>query len=295
MCPFIDRSDNPVTIELTPPGQEHILSTIVANDGGLRRKRPRMKPLQRTESPWLLNIGAMAVHLYTASGTVLAFLIVLAAIQGDATLALWFGLLAMVIDGTDGMLARTFRVQERIPWIDGALLDNIVDYLTYVFAPIVLLWRGGYLPDGWPGLVLAAMPLLASAYQFSHVDAKTDDHFFFGFPSYWNVIAFYAFVTNATPATISTILVICAILVFVPIYYIYPSRALRFRKLTLAISGIWLICYALILLGMPAPSALIVNLSLLCVVYYFGISLYLTYLRNSNRLGIPRGDREDSL
>ncbi len=95
------------------------------------------------------------------------------------------------------MLARRFRVKETIPWFDGALLDNIVDYLTYVFAPVVLLWTTDYLPDGALGWVVAALPLLASSYQFCRVDAKTDDHFFLGFPSYWNVVAFYAIVLDA--------------------------------------------------------------------------------------------------
>lgn len=107
----------------------------------------------------------MAVHLYTASGTVLAFLMVIAAFDGDAIRALWISLAALIIDGTDGMLARRLRVKETIPSFDGARLDDIVDYITYVFAPVVLLWTGGYLPDGVVGGTLAALPLLASSYQ----------------------------------------------------------------------------------------------------------------------------------
>jgi hypothetical protein len=135
-----------------------------------------------------LRLAGLALHAYTASGTVLALLIVIAAIDGDAVRALWLGLAALVIDGTDGMLARRLRVKETIPWFDGAMLDNIVDYLTYAFAPIVLLWTGGYLPNGFIGAALAALPLLASSYQFCRTDAKTDDHFFLGFPSYWNLL-----------------------------------------------------------------------------------------------------------
>jgi hypothetical protein len=95
--------------------------------------------------------------------------------------------------------ARRYGVKERLPWFDGALLDNIVDYLTYVFAPMVLLLQSGYLPDGNAGTVIAALPLVASSYQFCRVDAKTDDHFFLGFPSYWNVVAFYAIAMDLTP------------------------------------------------------------------------------------------------
>jgi phosphatidylcholine synthase len=232
--------------------------------------------LRRTENPWI-TIGAAAVHLYTASGVVLAFLIVLAAIQGDALQALWFGLAALVIDSTDGMLARRFRVSETLPWFDGRRLDDIVDYLTFVFAPILLLWSGNYLPGGTSGLVLAFLPLLASSYQFCRVDAKTDDHFFLGFPSYWNIIAFYAIVMRWDPLTVGAMLLLCSLLVFVPIRYLYPSRTVRFRPLTLTIMALWTLSYGLILLGWPTPNPVILSFSLLCVAYYVGLSLYLTY------------------
>ena len=74
-----------------------------------------------------------------------------AAFQGDIEQALWLGLIALIIDGTDGMAARYLRVSETIPSFDGARLDDIVDYLTYAFAPMVLLWTTGRLPDGWLG------------------------------------------------------------------------------------------------------------------------------------------------
>lgn len=232
--------------------------------------------VQRTTNPWT-QLSAAAVHLYTASGAVIAFLIVLAAIRGETVLALWLGLAALIIDSTDGTLARRFRVSETLPWFDGRRLDDIVDYLTYVFAPVLLLWQGGYLPDGLSGITLAALPLLASSYQFCRVDAKTDDHFFLGFPSYWNVVAFYAIVFSLPPVIVGTILVICSILVFVPIHYLYPSRTVAFRRLTLALTALWLLAYALILLEMPTPNMLLSNFSLFYLAYYIGVSVLLTY------------------
>src|ERR671917_526486 len=158
--------------------------------------------IKSADPPWF-RLRAVVVHLYTASGVVLALLILVAAFQGDAVRALWLMLASLLIDSTDGLLARRLRVSEALPFFDGALLDNIVDYMTYVFAPIVLLWSGEYLPAGTSGVVFAALPLLASSYQFCRVDAKTDDHFFSGFPSYWNVVAFYAIAMDLTPAVVS--------------------------------------------------------------------------------------------
>jgi phosphatidylcholine synthase len=231
--------------------------------------------IENTDPPWF-RLRAVAVHLYTASGVVLALLILVAAFQGDAVRALWLMLASLLIDSTDGLLARRFRVSEALPFFDGALLDNIVDYMTYVFAPMVLLWSGGYLPAGTPGVVFAALPLLASSYQFCRVDAKTDDHFFLGFPSYFNVVAFYAIVFEPGSATLASVLVVCSLLVFVPIRYVYPTRTVAFRRLSLALTGLWLIIYAAILLQMPEPDALLLGFSILYLFYYFGISLYLT-------------------
>lgn len=226
-------------------------------------------------SPGLRLAGA-AVHAYTALGTVLGFLIVIAAIDGDVEAALWLGLAALFVDGTDGMLSRWARVKETYPWFDGALLDNIVDYLTYVFAPVVLLWTAGYLLEGPLGWVLAALPLLASSYQFCRVDAKTDDHAFLGFPSYWNVVAFYAIVLDVGEPALAVTLVVLSVLVFVPIRFLYPSRSGVLRTLSLALSAVWAVTYAVLLLQYPDPHPLVAVLSLTYVAYYWGVSLWMT-------------------
>ncbi len=233
-------------------------------------------PLRKTPPTWWFKACGLAVHCYTASGAILAFLIVLAAIHGNVVQALWLALAALIIDGTDGWLARYFRVSETLPWFDGRRLDDIVDYLTYVFAPILLLWNTGHLPSNVGGMFLAALPLLASGYQFCRTDAKTSDHFFLGFPSYWNVVAFYAIIFHQSLLLTGIILLICSLLVFIPIRYLYPSRTVFFRPLTLVLTVLWLLCYALIVQQMPAPSPWLMYLSLLYIIYYIGMSLYLT-------------------
>jgi phosphatidylcholine synthase len=222
------------------------------------------------------RLAGAAVHLYTASGSVLGLLIVFAAFEGEVKTALWLGLAALFIDGTDGMLARHFRVKETIPWFDGALLDNIVDYLTYVFAPLVLLWTAGYLPAGVLGWGLAALPLLASCYQFCRVDAKTSDHFFLGWPSYWNVLAFYVIVLDLGKLVTAAVLVLFAILVFVPIRYLYPSRMRALQGLTLTLTLVWLVSYAVLVVQLPDPNPWIVAVSLGYMAYYWGLSIWMT-------------------
>ncbi|WP_182526015.1 CDP-alcohol phosphatidyltransferase family protein [Nocardioides dongkuii] len=223
------------------------------------------------------RFAAWSVHAYTAVGSVLALLMVHFSYEHDVELVLWLFLVAMVVDGTDGFLARHFRVKDVVPGMDGALLDNIVDYLTYAFAPMVLLWANGYLPGGAAGGVVASIPLLASCYQFCRSDAKTDDHFFLGFPSYWNVVAFYVIVFEVDTTLTVALLLVFAVLVFVPVKYVYPSRTADLWYLNMTAATVWLVAFGVITALLPDPPTWLVVLSLAYVVYYVVVSLWLTF------------------
>jgi phosphatidylcholine synthase len=256
---------------MTPPPTHDVVRT------GRAKASLRASTVRRVLPSW-------CVHAYTATGVVLAMLIVMAAWDGDVERALWLGFIALVVDGTDGMLARRADVRTHLPWFDGAMLDNIVDYLTYTFAPMVLLWSNGYLGTGFSATLLAVVPLVASAYQFCRVDAKTDDHLFLGFPSYWNVVAFYIIVCGIGHVGTAVLLLTCAVLVFVPITYVYPSRTAAFRTLTLSLTALWLLSYAVLLARGAAARDVWLWVSLAYLVYYAALSLHLTLRRHQTRV-----------
>jgi phosphatidylcholine synthase len=234
------------------------------------------------------RFAAGLVHAYTSVGAVLALLMVHFSYKGDVRAVLWLFLAAMVVDGTDGFLARYFQVKRVMPGFDGALLDNIVDYITYAFAPMLLLWANGYLPSGVLGGVCAAVPVLASCYQFCRSDAKTDDHFFLGFPSYWNIVAFYVIVAGFGTTTTAITLAIFSVLVFVPIKYLYPSRTNTLWHLNMTLATLWLAAFAVITAKLPNPDDLLVAASLIYPVYYTVVSLWLT-------LSSRHGERDAAL
>ena len=247
-----------------------------------------MRPVE--SDPRGARAAAWMVHLWTATGSVMALLMVHLAYQGRVEAVLWLFLAAMVVDGSDGMMARRLKVKQRVPTFDGELLDNLVDYLTYAFAPMVLLWANGYLPGGAWGGALASLPLLASCYQFCRTDAKTADHFFLGFPSYWNVLAFYVVVLDVGTAVTVTLLLACVVLVFVPVKYIYPSRTPVLWYLNMALAVLWLGLWAVLTAQLPDPSPLLVTLSLLYAAYYAAASLWLTAVMGARR-ALDRRDR----
>jgi phosphatidylcholine synthase len=203
-------------------------------------------------------------------------LTLLAITNGAWTLAFAWMSVAILVDSIDGLLARRVRVKEVLPEFDGALLDNMLDFLNYVFVPAFFLSQGGLLPEP-VSLVGAMLILLASSYQFCQNDAKTEDHYFKGFPSYWNIMVFYLFVLGLNGWINFTIVVLLSLLVFVPIKYLYPSRTSFHQKLTLALSGLWAIANVIILLTYPSHAPWLVWFSLLFAVYYTGMSLVATY------------------
>ncbi len=222
-------------------------------------------------------LAAWSVHLYTGLGAAIGFFALVAITQGNYRLAFFWMALATFIDCTDGTLARRVRVKEVLPHFDGSKLDDIVDYLNYVVVPVALAYHAALIPGGVAGLALASLPLLASGYGFCQTEAKTADHFFTGFPSYWNVVIFYFYVL-ATATWVNTLLLVSfSILVFVPIRYLYPSRSPVARRTTHTLGVLWGVCMVILLAQLPAPSHALGWVSLFFPIYYFAVSLYLHF------------------
>jgi len=215
---------------------------------------------------------AWLAHFYTASSAVLALLATIAIFEYRFRDAFFWLALAIIVDSSDGVLARTVRVKDRLPWFNGAKLDDIVDYLTYVFVPAVFVWRSLLVPAAWTIPVASAM-LLSSSYGFNREDAKTSDHFFTGFPSYWNIVVFYLFVIQASQMLNAIILLVLAVFVFVPIRYLYPSRTPHWRLLTIALGLVWGAMLLFMVWELPAVSPILLWGSLLFPAYYVVLSL----------------------
>lgn len=182
--------------------------------------------------------AAWLVHLFTASGVVIAFLALEATLRGEWRLALLWLLAALAVDGVDGTLARWARVKEHVPRIDGEAFDLIVDYLNYVFVPAVFIWRAGLVPQAL-ALPLAAAILLSSVYVFVRRDMKTQDNYFRGFPALWNVVALYLFVAQPGAAAGAIVVTILSILSFAPIRFVHPFRVSDFQPWLQAAAIAW--------------------------------------------------------
>lgn len=225
---------------------------------------------------------AWAVHAFTASAACFGILTLISIYQHDYVQALWFMAVAVLIDAVDGTLARLVRVKSVLPNIDGALLDNIVDYLNYVITPCFFLFvKTDMLPPSLLLIIIIAITI-TSSYQFCQADAKTPDHFFKGFPCYWNIAVFYMFIFNTTMNTNALILAILCVLIFVPVKYVYPSRLdylTESKSLKIMMHGfslIYGISSSLILWNYPNINPIWLLLSIGYVLMYLGLSIYRT-------------------
>jgi phosphatidylcholine synthase len=227
---------------------------------------------QRAEAA--ARMKALLVHLYTASTMVVLMVSTAFMLNDQLTAALFTMLLSIVIDATDGSLARRFKVKLHVPEYDGRTMDDIIDYVSYVFLPAIFMLKAGMLLE--PAIIFCCCPLIASAFGFSRVDAKLDDDgFFIGFPSYWNIVVAYFYLTGSPPWLNTLIIIFLAAMVFVPTRYIYITRFPRLRRAHLAgasLSGITMLA-ALFVGG--NVRLLLVIISLIYPVIYTVYSLML--------------------
>lgn len=233
-----------------------------------------LEPGREDWSPSLMNKAmAWSAHLLTATGAVWGLFSILAISSHQWLLAFMWMAIAVLVDSFDGLWARRVRVKSVLPNFDGALLDNIIDFLNYVVVPAYFLYESEMLPRQY-ALIGAALILLASAYQFCQNDAKTDDHYFKGFPSYWNIMVYYMFILSWSGWVNLAVTVLLSALVFVPIKYVYPTRTAVYQRLTMTLACIWGVVNVVILVRYPVHDRWLIWASLLFVVYYCWLSLY---------------------
>jgi phosphatidylcholine synthase len=228
------------------------------------------------------RLAAYSVHAFTALGAVCGLLALYSIHLGDYKTCFYLLAASLIIDGVDGTLARRVNIKVHASGVDGALLDNMVDYLTYVIVPAFFFLTTPYILSVWR-IPLAAAIALSSAFQFTQADAKTDDHFFKGFPDYWNILMFYMYLLPLSPTQNTLILGICVLLVFIPIKYIYPSRpdfvshSRLFRKFISTSTMVWIISLFFLLTTHPTSHSTTLILGLVYCAGYLILSLYRTF------------------
>lgn len=226
------------------------------------------------------KLSAWFVHFYTAIGGVVGMFALFAAAEGRTRDAFLLLLLCMFIDATDGMMARRARVREVLPRFDGAMVDNVIDVMTFVWVPVFIMWHENLLPHP----IWLIVPILAALYAYGQIDMKTDDNYFLGFPSYWNVVSLYLFLLRPQPVVAVLLVVLPGILTFVPTRYLYPSKNDFLWRTTWAMFIVWNFMVIYLLFQQPLSLGLVL-ISLYFPIYYMAASFYVDWkLRRGERV-----------
>ena len=223
------------------------------------------------------KVSAYLVHLFTALGVVFGFLALLATVNLEIPEAFLWLALALFVDGVDGTLARAANVKENTPYIDGAILDNIIDYLNYVVVPVFIFYTLNMVPEPFLLLYSAAI-LLVSCFTFINTETKTEDFYFSGFPANWNIVILYFYILDSTQWINLFFVLLFCVLTFIPFKYVHPFRVVEFRKVTLLITSIWMVTTTVLLFGITFTNPLIGTLNyaiwLLTNAYFLGNVFY---------------------
>jgi phosphatidylcholine synthase len=215
---------------------------------------------------------AFAVHVLTAAGAALALLALLAAVRGAFDAMFLFLGIALVVDGIDGTIARALKVAELLPRWSGDVLDLVVDFVTYVFVPAYAIAAGGLLPP-WLGPPAGMLIVMTGAIYFADRHMKTADNYFRGFPTLWNVAAFYLFVLKPAPWLAVALVVLLAVLTFVPFKFPHPLRVARLRMFNLAAMVLWSLLAGYALMHGLAPGPWVSGALVALAVYFLGVGL----------------------
>lgn len=243
---------------------------------------------------------AWSVHAFTTSGIVLGFLALVAVLKGDATAAfMWLGL-ALFVDGVDGSLARKARVSEYTPNFDGASLDLVIDFFTYVAVPALMIYWFNMVPvpfwfetTTW-SLIAGALIMAVSCYTFANVGMKSSDYYFVGFPAIWNVVVLYFYLFNTGWMVNGITVLALSVLTFVPIKFVHPLRVSLWRAITIPMTVVWAaMTLSLVISGRnPGYDDWLYKVQLgifgICSLYFAWISLWRTFVVGD------KGDEQDA-
>ena len=188
-----------------------------------------------------IRLKALSVHLLTATGAVLSMFAMLAAVEGNWRVMFLWLVVALIVDGVDGPLARRYDTPANFPIYDGVLMDLIVDYLTYVFIPAFALFKSGML-TGWTGWLAIIAICYGSVIYFSDTRMKTKDKSFSGFPACWNMVVLVLFAVDPSQWTILAVVILLTTTMFLRLKFVHPTRTKRWLHITLPMSLLWVIC-----------------------------------------------------
>lgn len=223
------------------------------------------------------GMAAWGIHALTAAGVLCGLMGLLSILAGSPKAALVWLIVAFVIDGVDGPVARKVDCRLHVPNVDGNILDLVIDYVTCVVAPAVFLHQFHMVPRGF-SLFAAGLVMVTSLYAFSRTDLMTHDHYFRGWPAMWNLAINVMFVVHSRPVVNLVVVVFLCAITCVDVKVPHPVRVTYLRNYTLPILVVWLSVMLYLTLASPSAPLWSRAIELGGVAYFVWLSVRRTLL-----------------
>lgn len=181
----------------------------------------------------------LSIHLLTVTGVMAGMAALVSVVDDSPRVAIVWLLVAQVIDGIDGPIARRWLSDTAKPKYDGYILDLVIDYVTCVLVPAFFMYRFNVVPQNAVGMATIAAVLGSSALWFSRTEIENEEHWFLGFPSSWNMIIPTLFIVS--PRTDINVL-ICfglSMLSLTDVQFPHVLKVKTFRRCTIAAMFAW--------------------------------------------------------
>jgi phosphatidylcholine synthase len=203
---------------------------------------------------------SLALHAFTATGVLVGMAALVAVLDGSARMAIIWLLVAQLIDGIDGPLARRLLPDEATTKFDGYVLDLVIDFVTCVLVPAAFLWQFRMVNHDRSGMIAIAALLMFSSLWFSRTDQQDDDSWFHGFPAAWNMVVPTLWLLDSSP-TVTMVVVAClSILTMTNVQFAHPVRVVQWRIWNMTAISVWVIGVLLGTIWSPQVPALVIAL-----------------------------------
>lgn len=185
--------------------------------------------------------GDLSIHALTVTGILAGMAALVAVLDNAPTSAVVWLIVALVIDGIDGPIARKWLSRSEVPRFDGYILDLVIDYVTCVIVPAAFMWQFNIVSHGNLGKIAIASVIGSSALWFSQNEIESSDHYFRGFPAAWNMVIPTLWLLDAGASVNISVTLLLSVLTLSNIEFAHTIKVERLRKVNIAAMTVWVI------------------------------------------------------
>lgn len=234
-----------------------------------------MKQSLRQGERKFLVIG-FSVHIFTALGVITGLLSLAAILDGQIRQGLIWLIICQIIDGFDGPIVRRLDVKTHAPQINGHTLDLVIDYVTCVVVPVILMIELEILTAPWD-IAIAGLIFFTSALWFARSDQESKDFWFNGFPASWNLIIPSFIILEISHSWVLIISIFFCLIQLTTVKFPHLVKVKTLRPLTLTLTIIYFIALTLLSLEYPNGSDMLKPILVIAPFYIISLSIWRTF------------------